>query len=78
MELSWPPYGGSAKKYRVSVRASMKGELLGALDNLVEPCCDIPEMVNGVGFFPASGAALMHPDKRGIFRVSIEVEEQRQ
>ena len=28
-------------------------------------------MVNGVGFFPASGAIVMNPDKRGIFRVSI-------
>jgi hypothetical protein len=36
------------------------------------------QMVNGVGFFPASGAVLMHKDKRGIFRVSIEVEEQGQ
>mgnify|MGYP000866673475 CR=1 FL=1 len=33
-------------------------------------------MVNAVGFFPASGAVVMHPDKRGIFRVGIE--EQRQ
>ncbi len=29
-------------------------------------------VVDGVGFLPASGAVLMHPDHRGIFRVSIE------
>ncbi len=29
-------------------------------------------MSHGVGFFPAPGAVLMHPDRRGIFCVSIE------
>ncbi|WP_291448979.1 methyltransferase domain-containing protein [Desulfovibrio sp.] len=33
-------------------------------------------MVNGIGFFPARGAILMPSDKRGIFRVSIEVVKQ--
>jgi ubiquinone/menaquinone biosynthesis C-methylase UbiE len=29
-------------------------------------------LVNGVGFYPAQGAVLMDPNKRGIFRVRIE------
>ena len=30
------------------------------------------KLVNGVGFYPALGAVLMNPKKRGIFRVMIE------
>ena len=29
-------------------------------------------MLGGVGLFSASGAVLMHPEKRGIFRMSNE------
>lgn len=29
-------------------------------------------LVDGVGFYPASGAVLMAPEKRGIFRISIK------
>jgi hypothetical protein len=32
--------------------------------------------VNGIGFYPGMGGVLMHPDKRGIFRVRIEEIEQ--
>jgi hypothetical protein len=30
------------------------------------------KLLNGVGFYPAQGVVLMHPDKRGIFSVKIE------
>lgn len=45
---------------------------LGQIQNTVTDSLGSLQMPNGVGFFPAQGAVLMHPDKRGIFRVSIE------
>lgn len=45
---------------------------LGQIQNPVTDSLGSLQMPNGVGFFPAQGAVLMHPDKRGIFRVSIE------
>jgi SAM-dependent methyltransferase len=45
---------------------------LGQIQHPVTDSLGSLQMPNGVGFFPAPGAVLMHPDKRGIFRVSIE------
>lgn len=42
MVIHWPSHGVNTK-YRVSIRASMTGEIFGIIDDLKEPCCEIPD-----------------------------------
>lgn len=45
---------------------------LGQTSQTVTDSLGSANLLDGVGFFPASGAVLMDPGKRGVFRVSIK------